>query len=161
MQTPRISIIAAIGQNRELGKKNDLIWRISADLKRVKELTTNHTIIMGLNTYNSIGRPLPNRVNIVISDSIKEIEGCIVASSLDEAMELAKQNETGEIFIFGGARVYHDSISLVSRLYLTLIARTDNEADVFFPDYSNFTTTLASEDFPDAEIPFTWVTLEK
>ena len=84
-----------------------------------------------------------------------------MASSLDEALDLAKQNEAEEIFIFGGARVYHDAIPLVTRLYLTLIKGTDTEADVFFPDYSNFTTTLKSEDFPDAEIPFTWVTLEK
>jgi dihydrofolate reductase len=93
----RISIIAAVGQNRELGRQNKLLWRIPADLGRVKSLTTGHPIIMGRKTYESIGRPLPNRTNIVMSRTPIEIEGCIVVDSLEKALEAARAVETEEI----------------------------------------------------------------
>ncbi len=159
---PRISIIAAVGKNRELGKNNDLIWRISSDLKRVKKLTTGHPIIMGQNTYESIGRPLPNRTNIVLTmDSDYVAEGCVVAHSLNEAFEKAKEVEDEEIFIFGGARVYHDTIDIADRLYLTLIHDTDGEADAFFPDYSKFTKIVSSENGKQDELNYEWLILEK
>jgi len=162
MSQPRISIIAAIGKNRELGKKNELIWRIPADLKRVKELTTGHPIIMGENTFKSIGKPLPNRTNIVLTlDQGYQPEGCVMAHSLDDALLKARAVEQEEIFIFGGARVYHDTIHLVDRLYLTLIHDTDPEADAFFPDYSMFQKEVAREEFPDHLPPYAWITLER
>lgn len=130
MQKPRISIIAAVGQNRELGKKNELIWRIGADLKRVKELTMGHPIIMGWNTYQSIGRPLPGRTNIVISMTPAEIAECVVVTSLEEALARAREIEKEEIFIFGGASVYRESIALTDRLYLTRIEATDRKSVV-------------------------------
>ncbi len=161
MNTPRISIIAAVGQNRELGKKNELIWRISADLKRVKELTMGHPIIMGLNTYNSIGRPLPGRTNIVLSSAPIQIEGCIVVTSLDEAILKAREIDQEEIFIFGGASVYHATIDMTDQLYLTRIEATDADADAFFPDYSAFTKILSEEHHPENTPPYTWLTLER
>jgi dihydrofolate reductase len=161
MQKPRISIIAAVGQNRELGKKNELIWRISADLKRVKELTMGHPIIMGLNTYNSIGRPLPGRTNIVLSSAPIDIEGCIVVTSLPDALQKAREVEDEEIFIFGGASVYHATIGMTDRLYLTRIEATDSEADAFFPDYSAFTKVLNEENHSEYVPPYTWLTLER
>ena len=161
MSTPRISIIAAVGENRELGKRNELIWRISADLKRVKELTMGHPIIMGWNTYQSIGHPLPGRVNIIISMTPAKIEGCIVVSSLEEALEEAKKIESIEVFIFGGASVYRESITLADRLYLTRIEATDASADAFFPPYENkFTRVVDEEPHPEHTPPYTWVTLE-
>lgn len=161
MSTPRISIIAAVGQNRELGKKNELIWRISADLKRVKELTMGHPIIMGWNTYLSIGRPLPGRTNIVISWSPVIIDGCIVVTSLNEALLKAKELEQEEIFIFGGASVYKEAIGITDRLYLTRIEATDADADAFFPDYSEFTKVLDEEKHFEYNPPYTWLTLER
>lgn len=161
MNTPRISIIVAIGQNRELGKKNELIWRISADLKRVKELTMGHPIIMGWNTHLSIGRPLPGRTNIVLSWEPKEIPGCIVVTSFPEALRQAQAIEQDEIFIFGGASVYREAINDTNRLYLTKIEATDAEADAFFPEYSKFSKVLDEEHHFDHVPPYTWLTLER
>lgn len=161
MKNPRISIIAAIGKNRELGKKNELIWRIPDDLKRVKALTTGHPIIMGRATYESIGRPLPNRTNIVISRTITEIPGCLVFSSLPDALAHAKQIDTLEIFIFGGASLYTEALSVTSRLYLTLIDDIDPDADVFFPEYGEFKNILEKEHHPEHTPSYTWVTLER
>lgn len=161
MNNARISIIAAIGQNGELGKHNELIWRVSADLKRVKELTMGHPIIMGFNTYKSIGRPLPGRTNIVISWNPVDIEGCVVVTSLADALTEARKIDSEEIFIFGGASVYTEGIKHTQRLYLTRIEATDADADAFFPDYSDFTKTLAEEKHLDHTPPYTWITLER
>ncbi len=162
MQKPRISIIAAVGQNRELGKKNELIWRISADLKRVKELTMGHPIIMGWNTYQSIGRPLPGRTNIVISWTPADIPGCVVVTSLVDALAAAREVEAEEIFIFGGASVYTESINAVDRLYLTRIEATDTEADAFFPPYENdFSRVMNEETHMENEPPYTYLVLER
>jgi dihydrofolate reductase len=158
---PRISIIAAIGKNRELGKNNELIWRISPDLKRVKELTTGHPIIMGRKTYESIGYPLPNRTNIVITNSCTHIEGCVVHTSLDDAITYAKEIDDEEIFVFGGARIYSAAILFVDRLYLTIIDAEDSDADAFFPAYDMFTTVISEEHHPEHTPPFTWLTLER
>ena len=158
---PRISIIAAIGENRELGKNNDLIWRIKDDLKRVKELTTGHPIIMGQNTYESIGRPLPNRTNIVLTqDKDYSPEGCVMANSLEKAFEEACKVEDEEIFIFGGAYVYKQTIYMADRLYLTLIHDSDKDADAFFPDYSKFRKIIEKEERDQAGLKYDWITLE-
>lgn len=161
MSKPRTSIIAAIGKNRELGKGNELIWRISADLKRVKALTTGHPIIMGRKTYESIGHPLPNRTNIVITRSHADIAGCVVCDSLLAALEAARAVESEEIFIFGGASVYTEALPQTDRLYLTVIDRADRDADAFFPDYSDFTIERAREEHHDSTPPFTWLTLDR
>ena len=161
MNTPRISIIAAIGKNRELGKNNELIWRVSDDLKRVKALTTGHPIIMGRKTYASIGHPLPNRTNIVVSRTESTIEGCIVCDTFDKAIEYARGIETEEIFIFGGAQLYEIGILVAHRLYLTIIDDEDKHADVYFPDYSRFTTVVGEEKHPEHVPPYTWITLER
>jgi len=161
MKKSRISIIAAIGKNRELGKKNELIWRIRADLARVKELTMGHPIIMGLNTYKSIGHPLPGRTNIILSFAPMDIPDCVVFTSLEDALVYGHSIEKDELFIFGGASVYATALPLTDRLYLTRIDATDAEADAFFPDYSAYTNILASEEHPEHNPPYTWLTLEK
>lgn len=161
MKKPRINIIACVGKNRELGKRNELIWRIPADLKRVKDLTMGHPIIMGLNTYNSIGKPLPGRINIVLAFEKIDIQGCVVVTSLEDALKEARAVEEEEIFIFGGASVYHATITLADRLYLTLIDAADSDADAFFPDYSLFTKEIAEENHPEHTPPYTWLTIEK
>src|SRR6185503_7742279 len=106
-----ISAIAAIGRNRELGKGNQLIWQIPDDLKRFKSLTTGHPIIMGRKTFDSIGRVLPNRTNIVITrDTHWNHEGVVVAHSVEDAIEKGKALDQSEIFIIGGAQIYEAAL---------------------------------------------------
>ena len=161
MQKARISIIAAIGKNRELGKKNKLLWRIPDDLKRVKALTIGHPIIMGRKTYESIGRPLPNRTNIVISRSFVSIDGVLVCDSLANAVEAARVVDQDEIFVFGGEQIFREALPTADRLYLTLIEKTDSDADAFFPEYPAFKKIISREEHLQSDIPYTYVVLER
>jgi dihydrofolate reductase len=129
-----ITVIAAIAKNYALGKDNDLIWHLPADLKRFKKITTGHYILMGRNTYESIGRPLPNRTTIIITRNKNYFkEGCLIANSLEAAIEMAK--EEAQVFIIGGAQIYKETIAkdLAEQLDITFV---DNEfeADVYFPE---------------------------
>lgn len=135
---PLISIIAAIGENRELGKNNKLLWHIPEDLKRFKELTLNHPVIMGRKTYESIGKPLSDRVNIVITrDNHYQAPGILVTHSLEEAINIAKAKDDKEIFIIGGGQIYEQVIRITDKLYLTVV-KGRYSADTYFPDYSRF-----------------------
>lgn len=132
-----ISIIAAVARNNAIGFENKLIYWLPNDLKRFKQLTTGHTIIMGRNTFLSLPKgALPNRRNIVLSKSVKDIEGCDVYTSLDEALQHCTDNE--HIYIIGGASVYKQAISIADHLYLTEIDDIPENADTFFPDYSQW-----------------------
>lgn len=172
MNKPKISLIAAIGTNRALGKNNDLIYKIPEDLKRFKELTSGHPIIMGRKTLESIGRPLPNRTNIVVtrvkSQAVRdeprqrressEIE---IANSLDEAFRLASLAQgNNEVFVIGGGQIFEQAINLADKLYLTVV--DDNpEADVYFPHYSDF-KKIVSEEFKESDgYKYKFLTLEK
>ena len=126
-----ITIIAAIAENNALGKNNKLIWHLPADLKRFKQVTLNHHIIMGRKTYESLGKPLPNRTSIVISRNKNyKVEGCIVVNSLDEAIKIAEKDENP--YILGGAEIYKQAINIADKLDLTFVHHTF-DADVFFP----------------------------
>lgn len=126
-----ITIIAAIGVNNELGKDNDLIWHLPADLKRFKKITTGHHIIMGRKTYESIGKPLPNRTTVIITRNKNyQAEGCLVTQSLESAIEIAKNDDNA--FVIGGAKIYKKAIELVDELDICEVHRTF-DADVFFP----------------------------
>ena len=128
-----ITIIAAIGNNNELGKGNDLIWHLPADLKRFKKRTTGHAIIMGRNTFESIGKPLPNRRSIIITRNTSyQKEGCEIVHSLEEAIELIASQE--DAFIIGGAQIYKEAMekNVVDQLDITKVHQ-DFDADVFFP----------------------------
>ena len=132
-----ISIIAAVARNRAIGFENKLIYWLPNDLKRFKALTTGHTIIMGRNTFDSLPKgALPNRRNVVLSRSVKELPGCEVYPSLDEALQSCKPEE--DIYIIGGARVYRQAISKADRLCLTEVDDIPAQADTFFPDYSDW-----------------------
>lgn len=132
-----ISIIAAVARNRVIGKDNRLPWYISADLKRFRELTTGHVVIMGRKTFESIGRALPNRVNIVVTRDKKfSAPGCVVCHSLEDALKIGQENDD-KIFVIGGEQIFSESIDRVSRLYLTLV-EGEFEGDTHFPDYSAF-----------------------
>jgi dihydrofolate reductase len=162
MKKPRISMIAAIGAtNRVLGTNNDLIWKISDDLKRFKQLTTGHPIIMGRKTYESIGRPLPNRTNIVITHKYDFApEGVKVVHSLEEAFAEASLVEQEEIFVIGGGDIYTQAIPFADRLYLTLV-HEDKDGDIFFPEFFEFTKLITQEDHLDQAPPYTYVILER
>jgi len=129
-----VTIIAAIANNNALGKDNDLIWHLPADLKRFKKVTTGHYILMGRNTFESIGKPLPNRTSVIITRNDNYFkDGCLVANSLEQALELSKDEE--EVFIIGGAQIYNYALenNLADKLDITVV-HEDFEADVFFPE---------------------------
>ncbi|MBL4643597.1 MAG: dihydrofolate reductase [Flavobacteriaceae bacterium] len=129
-----ITIIAAIANNNALGRDNDLIWHLPADLKRFKKVTSGHHILMGRNTFESIGKPLPNRTTVIITrNSDYKAEGCIVVDSIEKAIDVAKEDE--QIFIIGGAQIYKQTIAsnLVDQLDITKVHHAF-DADVFFPE---------------------------
>jgi len=128
-----ISIIVAIASNNAIGKDNDLLWHISDDLKRFKSITSGHPVIMGKNTFFSLPfRPLPKRRNIVLTDiKGEQIEGCEMAYSIDESIELMDASQ--ENFIMGGGSIYHQFMPLAQKLYITRVHQ-DFEADTFFPE---------------------------
>jgi len=129
-----ITVIAAIAKNNALGKNNDLIWHLPADLKRFKKVTSGHYILMGRNTFESIGKPLPNRTTIIITRNKNYFkEGCLIANSLEKAIELAKDEK--QIFIIGGAQIYKETIAkdLADQLDITLVHK-EFDADVYFPE---------------------------
>jgi dihydrofolate reductase len=130
-----ISIIAAIGKNRELGFQNRLQWHIPADLKRLKNITTGHTVIMGRRTFESIGnRPLPNRQNIIIThQSDFQASNYRVAHSVSEVLQMTDTSE--EVFIMGGARIYEQFLPYTQKMYLTRI-HYNYIADTFFPEFN-------------------------
>jgi len=161
MKTPKISAIAAIGKNRVLGKDNKLIWKIPEDFKRYVAITTGHPIIMGRKTYESIGRPLPNRTNIVITrDSDYKAPGCVVVHSLDEGITEAKKVENKEIFINGGAQIYTEALPITDKLYLTVVD-AEEEGDSFFPLYDEFAKVVFKQKGNHEGLHFTFLELEK
>ena len=132
-----ISIIAAVAKNRAIGFENKLIYWLPNDLKRFKALTTGHTIVMGRNTFESLPKgALPNRRNVVLSTTVKELPGCEVFPTLDAALQSCQPDE--DIYIIGGARVYEQAISKADRLCLTAVDDIPAQADTFFPDYSDW-----------------------
>jgi len=139
-----LSIIVAIAENGVIGKGNNLLWHISEDLKRFKKLTSGHSIIMGRKTFESIGKPLPNRRNIVISRNTSiHAEGCEIANSIENALKLT-QNED-EVFVIGGGQIYKQALPLANKLYLTRV-HADYDGDTFFPSVDTATWKLVSEE---------------
>jgi dihydrofolate reductase len=131
---PRLSMVVAMSQNRVIGKNNQLPWHLPADLKHFKHLTMGHPIIMGRKTYESIGKPLPGRDNIILTrDASFEAPGCIVVTSINEALESADLEDLKEIFIIGGTQIYQALLPRVERIYLTLVHH-HFDGDAFFPE---------------------------
>jgi len=125
------SIIVAMSKNRVIGKDNDMPWHLSDDLKNFKKITINKTIIMGRLTYDSIGKPLPERNNIVLSRNLKNSK-VMVLDNLEEALNISRNEE--EVFIIGGADLYSQTINLVNKLYLTSINH-EIDGDKYFPKF--------------------------
>lgn len=157
----KVSIIVAVGKNREIGLNNALLWSIPEDLKHFKEKTTGKAIIMGERTFYSIGRALPNRLNIVLSQNPDlVIDGVTVCGSIPEAIEEGSKF-SDEVFIIGGGSIYAQTIGLADKLYLTLVDK-EFEADTFFPDYSKFDKIVSeSEPFESNGLKFRFYELEK
>lgn len=137
----KVSTIVGFGNNREIGKNNDIPWYLPADLKYFKKITTGHPIIMGRKCFDSIGRALPNRTNIIVSRNPEfYIEGCILTHSIDAALSVARQSGAEEAFIIGGGQIYQRGVPLSDKLYITEIDIDIPNADIFFPtiDYNQW-----------------------
>lgn len=130
----KFKMIAAIGQNLELGKNNDLIWSLPGDLKFFKEVTTGHTVLMGKNTFYSLPKVLPNRKNIVITDEYIDNSEIEQFNSL-EAFYDKYQDSDEVVFIIGGGMMYRQFVDIADELYLTEIDASDNEAQTYFPSF--------------------------
>lgn len=151
-----IHAIVAMTPDRVIGKRNALPWKLKGDLPRFKRLTAGHTVIMGRNTYESIGRPLPQRHNIVLDFEKRPIAGATVCGSVAEALETARSYGT-DIFVIGGASVYQQMLPFVERLHISHV-KHPYEGDVHFPDYdpTNW-REIAREDYDD----FTAITYDR
>lgn len=126
------TIVVAMGLNNQIGNDNQLLWHLPKDLKHFKEITSGHPIIMGRKTYESIGKPLPNRTNIVVSRKTDWFqEGILIVGSIKEAIKFAKKIDEN-IFILGGGNIYEQTINIVDKLEVTLV-KADLPADTFFP----------------------------
>ena len=151
-----IHAIVAMTPERVIGKRNALPWKLKGDLPRFKRLTTGHTVIMDHNTYESIGRPLPQRNNIVLDLEKRPIEGAVVCGSIAEALEIARSYGT-EIFVIGGASVYGQLLPYVERLHISHV-KHPYEGDVYFPTYDPADwKEITREDYDE----FTAVTYER
>lgn len=130
-----LAMIAAVGPGLELGREGDLVWHISADLKNFKRLTLGHPVIMGRKTWESLPkRPLPGRLNVVLSRSMKSVEGVVVAASLDEALKACDGEEMP--FVIGGAEIYDRLLPMATRLYITDVdADAPEDVDAWFPEF--------------------------
>ncbi len=138
MTSPRLSILVAMAKNRVIGKGNKLPWHLPADLKHFRALTMRHPIIMGRKTYESIGKPLPGRENIIVThQKCYQIPGATVVNSIQDALQICSVpgNNQGESFIIGGSELYGHTLKLCQRMYITEIQK-DFDGDVFFPEFN-------------------------
>ena len=170
-----ISIIAAIGNNNELGKNNTLLWDLPSDMKHFRTITSGHPVIMGERTFRSlwrneagiqVGKPLPNRRNIVITlDKEYKPEGVEVVYSIDEVIALCKQNNQEEFFVIGGGMIYKQMLDKADKLYLTHVDISVPDADTYFPIIDETKWKKISEDKRPADehnnLPFSFVTYIK
>ena len=158
-----LSIIVAVSENNVVGKENKLPWKLSADLKRLKSLTMGHHIIMGRKTWESLGKALPGRINVVITtDKNFKAEGGIVVHSLKEALAISSTDD--EIFIFGGGKIFKEAMSLVKKIYMTRV-HSIIDGDTYFPVLDmNDWKKISREDFKADEknqYDYSFVTLER
>jgi dihydrofolate reductase len=157
-----VTIVVAIAENHAIGKDNKLLWYLPNDLKHFKTITTGHTVIMGRKTYESVGKPLPNRRNIIITRQNITIEGCEVVNSIEAALDLCSHEN--EVFIVGGAEIYRQAMPLTNRIYLTIVHQ-EFEADSFFPAIVaiDWKEVYREDHEPDNKnlIPYSFITFER
>lgn len=157
-----ISLIAAIGKNNELGKEQKLLWAMPADMKHFRETTSGHPIVMGRKTFESIGRALPNRRNVVITRDINyKADGIEIAHSLEEALKLF-ENSNEEVFIIGGGELYKQAIEKADKLYITRVDCETPDADTYFPeiDLNIWQETSKEDHASDEKNPFPYSFVE-
>ena len=160
-----ISLIVAMDEKRGIGKAGRLPWRLSSDLKRFRELTMGHHLIVGRKTFESIGKPLEGRQMIVVTRHVDfKPSGCIVTHSIDAALELARKRVENEAFVIGGGQIYAQTLGFADRLYLTQV-HAEIDADTFFPEFSQDswieTQTIRHEPDEKNQYAFTFKLLEK
>lgn len=158
-----ISLIAAVAENRAIGKDNKMLWYIPEDLQYFRLKTSGHPVIMGRKTFESIGQALPGRKNIIVTRDINyQAPDCLIVHSLEEGLEAAqKLPGSEEIFIGGGGQIYAQALPLAHKLYLTIV-KGNFEADTFFPDYSAFKKVISQSPPQTSGIhSFTYLELER
>jgi len=157
-----VSIIAAIDKNRGLGRDGKMLINLVPDLAYFKDITSGHVIVMGRGTFESIGKPLPNRINVVLTQDKNFVaDGCTVLYSIEEAIDFAKGTDEEEIFFIGGASIYAQSIKYADKLYLTLMDKTW-PADTFFPEYDQFKNIVSQSEEQEHEgLKFKYIELTK
>ncbi|MBY0500057.1 dihydrofolate reductase [Nitrosomonas ureae] len=165
MISMRLSILVAMAKNRVIGQNNQLPWHLPADLKHFKFLTMGQTIVMGRKTYESIGRPLPGRENIIITrQSGYDVQGATVVNSLEDALLICEESSTinNESFIIGGEKLYRQTLDICQRMYITEI-QSDFEGDVVFPEFdrNNWEEIQRDKHISDAQIEYHFVILER
>jgi dihydrofolate reductase len=173
MEKIKITALAAIGKNRELGKGGDLLWKLDADFVRMRKLIAGHTLIMGRKTYESVGRELNTCLSVVVTSDknyvspYENTKYTTIVHSLKDAfvkakkLELRNENTEKEVIIFGGAQIYKDALPQTDRLYLTEIDASDATADTYFPEYPEFTKVLEEKDYEEDGIHYRIRTLER
>lgn len=153
-----LSMIAAMGKNRAIGKDNQMMWHLPREFQYFKDVTSGHCIILGRKNFEAIGRPLPNRTNIIVTrqDEYKAAD-CVVVNSLDEAIKYAKDHGETEAFITGGGQIYKEMIDRVQRIYLTEVDYSE-EGDVYFPkfDESKFNKEIVRSQEVDEKNKYRW-----
>ena len=163
-----ISHVVALSNNNVIGVNNSLPWNLKTDLAHFKNYTSNKIIVMGRKTYESIGRPLPNRINLIVSNTIKEINGAELFKNTEDAINKAKElcinKNLDEIIIIGGGYLFRDTLSITNKLVLTKV-NCNIEGDIFYPEIDlNEWKKLSSENFKkdsDNDYDFTVITYEK
>ena len=157
----KVSIIVAMATNRVIGEGNKLPWHIKGDMHRFKEITKGHSVIMGRRTYESIGKALPHRRNVILSRQLGyNAPGALVSASLEEALQTLSRYGEKEVFIIGGEAVYRESLSYAERIYLTLIER-DVHGNAYFPAIPEQDFTVVFEERHQGEPPFRFLILDR
>ena len=157
----KLSIIVAMAKNRVIGINNTLPWHLPEDLKRFRALTTGHHIVMGRKTYESLGRLLPGRTTVIVTRNKNyQIEGALIANSLEQAMSLCKDD--AEVFLIGGAELYQTGIALADKLYMTEVA-LNVEGDAFFPEFDlmEWEEIAREEHISEKSLTFNYVTYQR
>ena len=156
-----ISIIVAVGKNRAIGRKNQLLWDIPEDMDHFRKITSGHTVVKGERTFLSIGRPLPNRKNVVVTlDKNFQADGVEIRYSLDDVLQEYKDSQE-EVFVIGGGIIYNLSLPHADKLYLTIVDDAPEDADTFFADYSDFKNIVNEEAQDNGKYKFTFLELTK
>jgi dihydrofolate reductase len=156
-----ISIIVAVGKNREIGRKNQLLFNIPEDMQRFIDVTKGHTVVMGEKTFQSIGKPLPGRKNIVVTlDKNYKAPGCETRYSLDDVLRENKETKE-EIFVIGGGQIYKLSLPYADKLYITEVDAEILDADTYFPDYSEFSKVVYERSSSDDNYKYKFLELER